>query len=291
MEGQIYIGFVNYALAIGCILLVLLFRNSSNLAAAYGIAVTGTMAITSMMYFIITRETWQWSLAKALPLLVLFLSLDLPFLAANLTKFFAGGYVPILVAALMLVIMIIWNRGRSLVAERYANMFPDADTARRLIDERLTARVPGTAVFMTSTSRSLPPILVYHVQHTRAMQETILLVNVQIGDTPLVPESERYQVEKLPDGFWRVILRFGFMQEPKVVPWLEKAAAEFHIPFDRKDSVYFLGRESFVGSKLGRMGPIEEGFFGFLHRNTTPMDRYFGLPHRRVVEIGSQMDL
>jgi KUP system potassium uptake protein len=291
MEGQIYIGFVNYALAIGCILLVLLFRSSSNLAAAYGIAVTGTMAITSMMYFIITRETWHWSLAKALPLLIIFLALDLPFLAANLTKFFAGGYVPVLIAVVMLVIMYIWNRGRSLVAERYANMFPDPDAARRQIDERLSARVPGTAIFMTSTARSLPPILVNHVNHTRAMHETIVLVNVKFGDTPTVPHSERYRVEKLPDGFWRISLSFGFMEEPKVVPWLERAAEENQIPFDRKDSVYFLGRESFVGSKLGRMGPIEEGFFGFLHRNTTPMDRYFGLPHRRVVEIGSQMDL
>ena len=291
MEGQIYISFVNVSLAIGCIALVLLFHNSSNLAAAYGIAVTGTMVITSLMYFIITRETWHWSLAKALPLVLVFLALDLPFLAANMTKFFAGGYVPILIATLLMIVMVTWNRGRTLIAERYASAFPDMATAQKQVAARLCTRVPGTAIFMASSAKSLPPILVYHVTHSRAMHENVVLVNVQIADTPTVPVEQRCSVEQLPDGFWRVILRFGFMEDPKVVPWLERAAAANGIPFDRKDSVYFLGRESFVGSALGRMGPIEEAFFGFLHRNTTPMDRYFGLPHRRVVEIGTQMDL
>jgi KUP system potassium uptake protein len=291
MEGQIYVPGVNYALAIGCILLVLVFRSSTNLAAAYGIAVTGTMAITSLMYFIITRETWHWRAIRAVPLVVLFLALDLPFLAANLSKFFAGGYVPVAIAVVLLIVMVVWNRGRTLIAERYAAAFPSPEAARTAIDERLVARVPGTGIFMTSSARSLPPILVNHVAHTRAMHQNIVLVNVQFADEPTVPEAQRFAVEPMADGFWRVILRFGFMEDPKVAHWLERAAEENAIPLDRKDSVYFLGRESFVGSKLGRMGPIEERFFGFLHRNTTPMDRYFGLPHRRVVEIGHQMDL
>jgi KUP system potassium uptake protein len=119
----------------------------------------------------------------------------------------------------------------------------------------------------------------------------VVLAHVQVGDTPTVPGSERYEVQRMEDGFWRVILRFGFMEDPKVVPWLERAATEHGIPFERRDTVYFLGRESFVGSALGRMGPLEESFFGFLNRNTTPIDRYFGLPNRRVVELGSRMDL
>jgi KUP system potassium uptake protein len=291
MEGQIYIGFVNYALATGCVLLVAFFRSSTNLAAAYGIAVTGTMAITSMMYYIITRETWRWRASQAIPLLALFLALDVPFLAANLTKFFAGGYVPVLIAIWMLATMIIWNRGRNLVAERYRTAFPTPEAAERQMRERLTTRVPGTAVFMSSNPGSLPPILVYHVNHTRALHENVVLVHVRFTDFPAVPAAERTEVKRLHDGFWLITLRFGFMEDPKVVKALDDAAEAHGIPWNRRDLVYFLGRESFIGSKLGRMGPIEENVFAFMQRNTTPMDRYFGLPHRRVIEIGTQMDL
>jgi KUP system potassium uptake protein len=291
MEGQIYIPEINLMLAVGCLLLVVIFKTSTNLAAAYGIAVTGTMAITSLMYYVIVRETWGWSKAKALPLVIFFLALDLPFLVANLTKFFAGGYVPVLIAAVIALIMVVWNRGRTLVGEIYAKRFPSAEWAREQLDTYLSARVPGTAVFMASNSRSMPPILVYYVTRSRSLHETVILVTVQFANSPAVPEEQRLSVEKDTCGFWRVVMQYGFMEEPQVVEMLGKAATEHEIPYDPQTVVYFLGRESFVATNRGHMGPVEESVFAFLSRNTLAADRFFGLPHRQVVEIGTQMDL
>ncbi|MDX2150066.1 MAG: KUP/HAK/KT family potassium transporter [Bryobacteraceae bacterium] len=291
MMGQIYIPEVNFAIAAGCIVLVLLFQNSSRLAAAYGLAVTGTMAITSVMFYIITRECWHWPAWKALLLLAFFLALDLPFLLANAIKFLDGGYIPVIIGAGLLILMVVWTRGRTLIAERNAALFPTQDVAHEELDRHLVARVPGTAVFMASSQRTLPPILVHHVSRVHSLQEHVVLVHVQFGDTPFVAEEERHTVERLPNGFWRVILTFGFMEEPLVVPALTRAARENNVPFQPDKAVYFLGRENFIASKQGSMGPVEEGFFAFLQRNVAPADRFFGLPHARVVEIGTQIDL
>ena len=291
MEGQIYIPEINFLLALGCLMLVLVFRTSTNLAAAYGIAVTGTMVITSLMYYVIVRETWGWSTAKALPLVVFFLMLDLPFLVANLTKFFAGGYVPILIAAVVAAVMVIWNRGRTLVGEKYMKRFPSPEWAKEEIDSHLAARVPGTAVFMASSLRIVPPILVYYVTRSRSLHETVILATVQFANSPTVPDEGRLSVSKDVCGFWRVVMHYGFMEEPKVVEMLAQACAEHKIPYDPQEVVYFLGRESFIASSRGHMGVVEESIFSFLSRNTLAADRFFGLPYRQVVEIGTQMDL
>ena len=267
MEGQIYIPEVNIALALGCIALVLVFKGSTNLAAAYGIAVTGTMAITSMMYYIITRETWGWSAARAVPLVTLFLFVDLLFLGANLTKFLDGGYVPVFIAAILLTLMVIWNRGRTLIAEMNRQLFPNEAAALAMLDERLVARVPGTAVFMASAGTSVPSILIYHVSHTRALHENVVLVNVRFGDEPIVPLAERVQVSRMTNGFWRVNLQFGFMEQPLAVAALERAAHEHHIPWQNEEVVYFLGRDNFVASNQGRMGAWEESVFAFLRNS------------------------
>ncbi|HBY60621.1 MAG TPA: potassium transporter Kup, partial [Solibacterales bacterium] len=291
VQGQIYIPEINLALAFGCVLLVLVFQSSTRLAAAYGIAVTGTMAITSLMFYIITRARWRWPWWKAVPLLLLFLALDLPFLAANILKFFDGGYVPIVIGAGLLLVMVVWNRGRTLIAGRNAALFPNQDAIQDEIDRHLAARVPGTAVFMASSSQTLPPLLVYHVSRARSLHEHVILAHIHFEDEPVVAEDRRYEASRLPNGFWRVVVNFGFMEEPLVVPALERATAAQGIPFHRDEAVYFLGRESFVASNQGRMGPTEESFFAFLQRNTTSADRFFGLPHQRVVEIGTQIDL
>jgi KUP system potassium uptake protein len=292
VEGQIYIPEINLLLAIGCLVLVIAFRTSSNLAAAYGIAVTGTMAITSLMYYVIVRESWGWSVAKALPLVLFFLALDLPFLAANLTKFFAGGYVPVLIALGFAAVMIIWNRGRSLISDRHARRFARPEWATDEIDARLSSRVPGTAVFMSSSPKTMPPILVHYVSRSRALHETVVLATVQFGNSPTLPEDQRLTVFQEPGtGFWRVIIHYGFMEQPRVVEMLAKACAEYKIPYDSREVVYFLGRESFVASRRGRMGVVEENIFSFLARNTMAADTFFGLPHRQVIEIGTQIDL
>jgi KUP system potassium uptake protein len=291
MEGQIYIPQVNYFIAIGCIALVVAFGASTRLAAAYGIAVTGTMAITSVMYFLVVRKTWKWALSRAVPLLVLFLAVDIPFLYANLGKFHDGGWVPILIGAGMLTIMIIWNRGRTLIAYKYRLRFPSKESARERVDARLSARVPGTAVFMASSADLLPPVLVHHVERSRALQQTVVLLTIKIASEPVVDSGSRYTVSHLDDGFYRIVMYFGFMEELKVLPVLEKAVREAKIPFGDRDVTYYLGRENFVASRKGHMGALAESIFSFLQKNAVTADRFFGLPHRHVVEIGTQMDL
>ncbi len=290
-QGQIYIGQVNYLLAIGCILLVLVFRESTRLAAAYGLAVTGTMVVTSCIYYVVIRETWGWPLAKALPLLLIFLALDLPFLWANLFKFHDGGYVPVLIGAVVMTIMVLWNRGRTLVAHRYSLRYPSPESARKRIAARLLVRVPGTAVFMASSPEMIPPVLVHHVERTRTLQETLILLTVQTANQPTVSKADRFTVATSPEGFHRVLIRYGFMEEPNVPEVLEQAVKTANIPFPGSEVTYYLGRENFIASSRGRMGVIAESIFAFLQRNAVTADRYFRLPYRQVVEIGTQMDL
>ena len=290
-QGQIYIPQVNYLLAIGCILLVLVFKESTRLAAAYGLAVTGTMVFTSCIYYVVIRETWGWTRTRAIPLLLLFLAMDLPFLWANLFKFQDGGYVPLLIGAAVMAVMVLWNRGRTLVAHKYAVRFPTAQSAQKRINARLVYRVPGTAVFMASSAAMLPPVLVHHVERSRVLQETVILVTVLTANLPLVPEAERFTVSRSEEGFHRVVINYGFMEEPQVPQALEAAVQQAQIPFPGTEVTYYLGRESFVASRRGRMGVLAESIFSFLQRNAVAADRYFGLPYRQVVEIGTQMDL
>jgi KUP system potassium uptake protein len=291
MEGQIYIPRINYMLGIGCLLLVLEFRESSRLAAAYGIAVSGTMAITSVMFFLVARKTWGWSLHKSLAVLVAFLALDLPFLAANIGKFKDGGFVPVLIGAVIMVLMVIWNRGRTLVGHRVRVRFASWETAESRINQRLLSRVPGTAVFMNSNSGILPWALIRHVDRGRSLQDTVILVTVRVMGDPTVAEAERVSYERLPIGFHQFVLRFGFMEEPRVLPTLIPAVRQQGLPFEEDEVTYYLGRENFVASDKGQMSEWSESIFAFLHRNSVTADRFFHLPPRQVVELGTQMDL
>lgn len=291
MEGQIYVPQVNYVLGMGAIALVVAFGASSRLAAAYGIAVIGTMVITSCMYFLVARMSWGWPMSRALSLLILFLAIELPFLSGNLGKFMDGGWIPILIGSAVLTIMVLWNRGRTLIAQKYRLRFPTKESARERVDARLAARVPGTAVFMASSADMLPPVLVHHVERSRALQQTVILLTIKIAGQPVVPASDRFSVSHLEDGFHRVIVHFGFMEEPSVIPVLEEAVKTGGIPFAPGEVTYYLGRENFIASSRGRMGMFSESIFSFLQRNAVAADRFFGLPHRNVVEIGTQMDL
>jgi KUP system potassium uptake protein len=210
---------------------VLLFRESSRLAAAYGIAVAGTMAITSVMYFLVVRKTWSWPLGKALPLLVLFLAFDIPFVVANLGKFSDGGYVPILLGSAVLLMMVIWNRGRTLLAHRSQKRFPSREAAMARVEAYVAARVPGTAVFLNSNEGIVPNSLLRHVEGAVPC-ETVIILTFCTAGRPTVPEQERYRVDRLPKGFYRVVANFGFMEDPQAVPsFLKKAAKAAGIPF------------------------------------------------------------
>lgn len=289
-EGQIYIPEVNRLLGIGCILLVLTFRESVKLAAAYGIAVTGTMAITSILYFIVARYTWGWPRWKAGVILALFLSFDFPFFAANLFKFFEGGYVPMLIGAALIAGMLIWSRGRTALIEQYSGRYPSFDEVRPLIDRWLASRVPGTAIFLAPSSDHVPPILVHHVERTRSLHQTVVLLTVEEATTPVVPEKSRYRVVMLSEGFYRLIVSFGYMEEPLLLPVLRAVSEREHIPLEADDATYYIGHETII-AKNGGIQRVPEAIFSYLNRNAVHEERRYGMPASQVVEIGTQIYL
>jgi KUP system potassium uptake protein len=286
-EAQIYVPEMNWGLCAACIALVLTFRESARLGAAYGIAVSGTMGITSVVYFAVTRRTWRWPLWKAVPPLALFLSFDLPFFAANLMKFWDGGWIPIVVAAVMLVIMVDWKVGRTVLAEYIARVSPPLPEFLERVDSPEIVRIPGTAIFLSSNPEGTPPVLFTQARRIRALREKLVLVTVQTCHMPYVDEPERVQVEDLGKGVFRVIVRGGFMEKPSVPRLLARAK----LPVDLDDATYFLGRETFVAGRGGQMGVFSEGLFAFLSRNSRSATSWFGIPPEQVVEIGMQIDL
>jgi KUP system potassium uptake protein len=289
-EGQIYIPEVNRLLGVGCILLVLTFRESVKLAAAYGIAVTGTMAITSVLYYIVARYTWGWSKWRAGALLLLFLSFDIPFLLANLFKFFEGGYVPMLIGAALIAGMLIWSRGRTSLMEQYSSRYSSLEKAKPLIHHCLASRVPGCAVFLAPSAEHVPPILVHHVERSKSLHETVVLLTVQESTAPVTSDESRYSVAALGDGFYRLIVSFGDMENPLLLPVLRAVAAAEHIPLDPDDATYYIGHETIV-AKHGGINRVPEAIFSYLNRNAVHEERRYGMPTQQIVEIGTQVYL
>lgn len=290
-EGQIYVPSVNWGLAAACITLVLAFKRSAALAAAYGLAVSGTMAITSVAFFAVTRETWKWPAWKAWALLLLFLSFDLPFLVANLLKFFDGGYLPVAVGAVIFGVMVVWKMGRTYLGDYFVQRSPPLDGFLDDLATRVVARTPGVAVFLASSSAGTPPALFHHVEKLRVLQETVVLLTITTDHVPVVAKAGRIQVQTVAPGVYRVIARCGFMESPNVPSMLAQGIAEGALPFAMGDVTYYLGRETFLAGAKGRMGPWTESLFAFLTRNAHSAPLYFGVPAEKVVELGVQIDL
>jgi KUP system potassium uptake protein len=287
-EGQIYVPLVNWALALGCLIIVLAFRESSRLAAAYGIAVTGTMAITSILYYAVVRSAWNWPRSRALPLVLVFLVFDLAFLIANLLKFLHGGYVPILLGAVLVAIMLVWKRGGNLVGAYHQALEGEALVPKLLA--RVAARVPGTAVFMVHRPAGVTAMLVQYVARIKSLHETAVLLTVETDPVPYLP-ALKVEVKDLGHGIWSIAGHHGFMEEANVPRLLEAAVARHRLPIPLSDVTYFLGRETFLATERGRMGRASESLFAALARNATPADRHFQIPPERVVELGTQVDL
>ena len=290
-EGQIYIPEVNMLLAVGCIALVLTFRESVRLAAAYGIAVTGTMAITSILYYIVVRHSWGWSKWRAGALLALFLCIDIPFFAANLFKFFEGGYVPMLIGAGLIAGMLIWSRGRTALLERYTSQFSSLERAMPALARWICSRVPGSAVFLAPSAEHVPPVLMHHVERSRSLHETVVLLTVREMPTAELPLESRFMLTGLGDGFYKLIVSFGYMEEPLLMPVLRAVSESERIPFDPDDSTYYIGHETIVASDQGNISRIPESIFSYLNRNAVHEERRYGMPTDQIVEIGTQIVL
>jgi KUP system potassium uptake protein len=288
-EGQIYIPEVNNMLAIGCLGLVLTFRESVKLAAAYGIAVTGTMAITSILFYIVARHTWGWNRWKAGGLLALFMSFDVPFLLANLFKFFDGGYVPMLIGAMLIAGMLIWSHGRTSLMEKYAGRFSTLDKARPILNRWLAARVPGTAVFISPSADHIPPILVHYVERSRSLHETVILLTVERPPVPVVADDGRWRMSSLGDGFYRLVVAFGYMEEPLLLPALQQATETSGVRLDASATTYYVGHETIVVHDEATINRIPEAIFSYLNRNAVHDERRYGMPLDQIVEIGAQL--
>ena len=290
-EGQIYIPMLNWSLAAACVALVLIFRASVKLAAAYGLAVTGTMAITSIVFYVVTRHAWGWSRARAGGILALFLAFDIPFLLANCLKFFDGGYLPFGVGVLFVLVMVSWRVGRGYLAEELSKHSRPVEQQRSELDETLAARIDGTVVVLTSQSAGIPWVLSQMIERFHVMHEQVVLLTVTTEHVPEIKESERYRTERLGDGMSRVVLRYGFMQIPEVPIALRRALDELDIHTPPEELTYVIGRETLLVSEKGRMGRITEPIFALISRNVRGPSDYFSIPTEQVVELGVQLDL
>ncbi len=290
-EGQIYIPQINWLLATGCLLLVIGFQKSEHLASAYGIAVTGTMALTSVVYFVVMRATWKWPLPVAVGILVLFLSFDVPFLLANSVKIIDGGWVPVLVGIGFIAAMLIWNKGRALVYQEYVRRGSPLDSELPALMARVAVRLPGTAIFMSSSTTHLPPILTHVVERQRALHEQVLLLTVRTGNLPAVSPDQRLSAKPLGQGVHQVIATLGFMEQPDVPALVQQAAPLIGLTVSPREATYYLGRESVLATDKGAMGRLAESIFAYLQRNAVAADRHFGIPSGQVIEIGIQVDL
>jgi KUP system potassium uptake protein len=289
-RGQIYIPGINWLLMLSCIALVLAFQSSSNLAAAYGVAVTTTMAITTLLLFTVQRELWKWSLPVALLFMAFFLTIDLAFLGANLIKIPAGGWLPLLIGILGFTLMTTWKRGREILGQRLQETtITLAELKQRLHNQEMVT-VPGTAVYMSSNPEMIPPALLHNIEHNKALHDTVIFLSVIVQDIPRVPATERIEVHHLGAGFYRINLYYGFMDQVHIPRALTLARME-GLAIDAWEISYFLGREHILATKRPGMALWRERLFALLSSNSRPATDFFRLPPDRVVELGAQIEL
>ena len=288
--GQIYVPQVNTALAVGTTLIVIGFKTSSNLAAAYGIAVTMTMVITALLLYVVAVERWRWPVPVAIAVTGMFLLVDGAFLAANLLKLFSGGWLPLVIAACAFTLMTTWKTGRRIVFERLNARTIPLETFMSAVNATPPARVPGTAVFMTAQPRGTPPALAHNLRYNKILHEHVVVLTVATAQRPLVSEDEQLEVTQLGEGVFNIRVQYGFMQDPNV-PETVALARRKGVDLNLEDLVYFLGRETIIVTHRRGMAIWREKLFVLMARNAVRATAYFRLPPERVVELGVQVEM
>jgi KUP system potassium uptake protein len=289
-RGQIYIPLVNWMLMLVCISLVLAFRKSSNLAAAYGIAVTMTMMVTSMLIGFVAVKLWGWSRPVALAFSLTMLTFEGMFLVANGPKFIDGGWFPIVIAVTMFTVMTTWKTGRRLVGEKLAAAGLPHEMLIESLNRRPPTKVSGTAIFMSSSRGRTPVALLHNLKHNKVMHERVVFMTLLVEDQPYVLPSKRVEVEDLGGGFWRVTGHYGFMQKPQV-PRLLRRCKQHGLDVSADESTFFLGREIIVPSEKPGMARWREHLFGFASKIAQQPATYFQIPIGRVIELGQQVEI
>ena len=286
--GQIYMPRVNTLLLIGVLLLVFLFRSSSALASAYGIAVTGTMVVTSMLAFVAIWKVWRWSAVAAACIIGPFLLIDLTFLSANMLKIFEGGWMPLALGSMVMLIMYTWRRGSRILSEKTRRLeLPLADLIR-ILEKKPPIRVPGTAIFLTSDPLSAPTALLHSLKHYKVLHERNAILTIESSPLPRVDPADRVHLEAISDTFSRIVLRFGFMETPNV-PQALAIARKLGWNFDIMSTTFFLSRRTLRPAEASNMPHWQDRLFIALGRTANDATDYFQIPTGRVVEVGTQV--
>jgi len=288
--GQIYMPRVNTLLLVGVLLLVALFRSSSALASAYGIAVTGTMVVTAIMAIMVIWRVWQWPLAGALALMLPFVFIDFTFLAANLLKIFEGGWVPLALGTIVMTVMYTWRRGSRMLFEKTRRTETPLESLVKSLEKKPPARVSGTAVFLTSDPASAPTALLHSLKHYKVLHEKNVILTIETADTPRVDPAERVRIEPVGKTFSRVVLRFGFMETPNV-PKALGIARKLGWQFDIMSTSFFLSRRSLKPAAHSGMPRWQDRLFIGLTRVANDATDYYQIPTGRVVEVGTQVTI
>ncbi|WP_320709779.1 potassium transporter Kup [Enterobacter asburiae] len=287
--GQIYIGIINWLLMGVTIGLVVFFKSSDKLAAAYGIAVSLTMLMTTGLLFVAMREVWRWSLASSAVIALCFLVIDATFLFANLIKVLEGGYIPLLMAAAICTVMLIWHRGVKAVSASVGEKGVSVDAFFAQLQQKTVPRVAGSAVFLTRTQNNIPPVMRWHVARNRALQQDVLSLTIDIQNVPYVGEEQRIRVEQRAPGYWHGVAQYGFMEHPDI-PRLLQGVSEINALFATDDATWYVGHETIVaGEGEAGMAAWQRHIFAFMKRNCTHVINHYHLPSDRVVEISRRV--
>ncbi len=290
LMGQIFVPKVNSALMVACVVLVIMFKSSTALAAAYGLSVIGTMIVTSILFFFVARLHWGWSVPTAALVTGLFLAIEIPFFAANLIKLAHGGWVPLVVGLGLYLLMSTWRLGRQLLGQAYGTATVAIEPFLADVEARKIHRVPGTAVFMTRQIGGVPQVLLHHLKHNQVLHQHVVLLSVVTETVPEIARDQRVEIAELGHGFHRIILHHGFMQRPQI------GAAVSHLVLDGESvqlakTSFYLGRETVLPTGPGQLPRWRKRLFGLMSRNSNPAISFFGLPPNRVIELGMQVSL
>ncbi|HEY0371909.1 MAG TPA: potassium transporter Kup [Thermoanaerobaculia bacterium] len=288
--GQIYITSINWALAFAAIGLVLAFQKSTNLAAAYGVAVTATMGVTTMLFAAYARERWRWKYSRVTLFVIPLLIIDLAFFGANIVKIADGGWFPLAVGLFIFTLMSTWRLGRTILSSRLAEQSLTIEDFVRELGHNRIPRVPGTAIFMSRNSAGIPTTLLHNIKHNKVVHKTVVLLTVETEDRPHLEKKERYEWAEPGHGVYRLTIHFGFMEDPDIPLALEHVGTQ-HVSFSPMSVSYFLGRETLIPTKRRGMAIWREHLFAWMMRNSSSAVGFFSLPPNQVIELGAQVEL
>jgi KUP system potassium uptake protein len=288
--GQIYISSINWALMFAAIGLVLAFKHSTNLAAAYGVAVTATMAVTTMLFASFAHERWGWSYARVSLLAAPLLVIDVAFFAANIVKVLDGGWFPLAVGLFIFILMSTWRLGRRILSERLTEQSISIESFMKELEQERLPRVPGTAIFMSRAPEGVPTTLLHNIKHNKIVHRRVVLLTVETEDRSHLGEEERFEWSDIGNGVYRMTLHFGFMEDPNIPDVLERIGTG-DMRFNPMATSYFLGRETLIPTKRRGMAIWREHLFAWMVRNSSSASVFFSLPPNQVIELGAQVEL